>query len=57
MKRPLLYLTLCLTGILTMRILNSETLVAEDATVSASVLPLDHDTSKIAFETATFGMG
>jgi len=40
-----------------MRILNSETLVPEDTTVSATVLPLDRDTSKIDYQTATFGMG
>ncbi|MDG2123719.1 MAG: hypothetical protein P8J87_08490 [Verrucomicrobiales bacterium] len=51
------YLALFLTGLLTMRILNSEPLVPEDSTVSAQTLPLDHDTSQVAFETATFGMG
>ena len=29
----------------------------EDGVVSATTLPLDVDTSKVAYQTATFGMG
>lgn len=35
----------------------SEILVTEDGKVSATTLPLDQKTSKVKFETATFGMG
>jgi len=37
--------------------LGGEKLVPEDGKVSALVLPLDQELSKIKFETATFGMG
>ena len=36
--------------------LNQE-LVTESGTVSATTLPLDKETSTIAYETATFGLG
>ena len=35
----------------------SEDLVSESGTVAALKLPLDVQTSKIAYETATFGLG
>ncbi|MGY8689864.1 MAG: hypothetical protein ACKVHP_19280 [Verrucomicrobiales bacterium] len=35
----------------------SEDLVSESGTVAALTLPLDVQTSKIAYETATFGLG
>ena len=36
---------------------SEEKLVIEDGSVSATVLPLDESTSRIAYETATFGIG
>ena len=38
-------------------ILNAEKLVTEDGTVSATTLPLDQETAKVKYHTATFGMG
>lgn len=35
----------------------SEILPTENGVVSATKLPADRETSKIAFETATFGLG
>lgn len=35
----------------------SEALVTEDGKVSATTLPLDQKTSKVKYQTATFGMG
>lgn len=35
----------------------TQELVPEDGTVSAALLPLDLETSKIDYETATFGLG
>lgn len=40
-----------------MRRSDSETLVPEDGTISATTLPLDKRLSELAYETATFGMG
>jgi len=34
-----------------------EKLVLEDGSVSATALPLDESTSRVAYETATFGVG
>ncbi len=34
-----------------------ETLPVEDGRSAAAVLPLDRDSSKTAFQTATFGLG
>ena len=36
---------------------NTEQLVREDGEIAATALPFDKEQSKIAFETATFGMG
>jgi hypothetical protein len=36
---------------------DSEQLVLEDGSVSATTLPLDAATSQLKYETATFGMG
>lgn len=40
-----------------MRALTDIELVPEDGVVAARTLPLDEETSKMAFETATFGLG
>jgi hypothetical protein len=37
--------------------LNGEDLVTENGKVDALTLPLDKETSKVAYETATFGIG
>ena len=39
------------------RKIDGEELVLEDGQVSAAVLPFDKATSRVAYETATFGMG
>ena len=44
----------CLAG---MQRMLSEDLVRENGAVAAQSLPLDRESSKIAYETATFGLG
>lgn len=56
-KPTLLMLSLVGGGLMTMRALTDIELVPENGVVSAKTLPLDEETSKIAFETATFGLG
>lgn len=57
MKRLLLLITLGITIMFGFKSLRGEKLVTEDGTVSAVTLPLDLETSKVPYETATFGMG
>ncbi len=56
MKATLLLITLSITIMIGYRTLG-ENLVTEDGKIAASILPLDLETSKVAYETATFGMG
>jgi len=39
------------------RTIGQEELVTEDGNITAQALPLDKETSKLAYETATFGIG
>ena len=39
------------------RNIDGEELVLEDGTISAKQLPFDNETSRLDYETATFGMG
>ena len=55
--RNALILLLVVGTLAGLQVLMSETLVNEDGTVTATSLPLDKDTSKVAYESATFGMG
>jgi len=57
MKATLLLITLSITIMIGYRTLGGEKLVAENGQVAALTLPLDLETSKVAYETATFGMG
>ena len=57
MKATLLLITLSITIMIGYRTLGGEKLVAENGQVAARTLPLDLETSKIKYETATFGMG
>ena len=56
MKATLLLITLSITIMIGYRTLG-ENLVTENGKVAALALPLDKETSKVAYETATFGMG
>lgn len=40
-----------------LQIILSKDLVKEDGQVSSQTLPLDLESSKVAYETATFGLG
>lgn len=57
MKATLLLLTLSITVMIGYRTLGGEKLVTENGQVAAKNLPIDLETSKIAYKTATFGMG
>lgn len=46
-----------ITAMIGYTVLNGEDLVTENGKVDARKLPFDKATSKIAFETATFGIG
>jgi hypothetical protein len=61
-KRPLfmknyLLIILGVASVAGLQMKLSEDLVSESGTVAALKLPLDVQTSKIAYETATFGLG
>ena len=51
------FLGLAVVSIAVVRTRTQETLYPEAGTLRATVLPLDRETSQIAYETATFGMG
>ena len=61
-KRPLfmknyLLIILGVASVAGLQMKLSEDLVSESGTVAALTLPLDVQASKIAYETATFGLG
>jgi len=56
MKATLILITLSITIMIGYRTLG-ENLVTENGQVAAVTLPLDLEASKVAYETATFGMG
>ncbi len=59
--RNLTKLIIIITSVITVMIgynsIAKEELVTEDGQVNAQSLPLDHETSKRAYQTATFGIG
>lgn len=57
MRLSLLIITLIIVVMIGYRSIGGESLVKENGKVSATTLPLDLETSKIAYETATFGIG
>lgn len=56
MKRYL-FLILAVGSLASLQMILSKDLVKEDGQVSSPALPLDVETSKVAYETATFGLG
>ncbi len=50
-------LTLGVGSLAGLQIMMSEDLKTEDNSIAATALPLDLQTSKVDFETATFGLG
>ena len=50
-------ITIIIAAMIGYTALNSEALVKEDGKVDAQSLPLDKETSKTAYKTATFGIG
>lgn len=57
MKASLYIVIATITIMIGYTAINSETLVTENGKVAAQILPLDKETSKLAYETATFGIG
>ena len=55
--RNTLILLLAVATLTGLQFMMSETLVNEDGSVMATSLPLDKQTSEVAYESATFGMG
>ncbi len=57
MRIPFYIITTIIVAMLGFNIIAGEKLVTENGQVAASSLPLDKETSKTAYETATFGIG
>jgi len=57
MRRPIFIITLIITIMIGYKTIGQEKLVTEDGKVTAQALPLDTESSKIAYETATYGIG
>jgi|MDTC01.1.fsa_nt_gb hypothetical protein len=57
LMRNTLILLLAVATLTGLQFMMSETLVNEDGSVMATSLPLDKQTSEVAYESATFGMG
>lgn len=56
MKKTLIAV-LAVAGFSSLQRMWSEDLVKEDRMIAATELPLDKETSKVAYQTATFGLG
>ena len=57
MKATLRIIVLTIAAMIGYTVINGEDLVTENGKVAARTLPLDLETSKVAYETATFGIG
>ena len=57
MRIPFYIITTIIVTMLGFNIIAGEKLVTENGHVAACPLPLDKEASKIAYETATFGIG
>ena len=57
MRSPLFIITIIITIMIGYKTIGQEKLVRKDGKVTAQALPLDKESSKIAYETATFGIG
>lgn len=57
MRKFFIIITSVIAAMIGHKTIGQEDLVTEDGKVAAQGLPLDKETSKIAFQTATFGIG
>ena len=57
MRKFSIIFTIFIVAMITHHTIGKEALVTEDGKVSAQTLPLDKESSKVSYETATFGIG
>ena len=57
MRKTVFITTIIIAAMIGFKTIGQENLVTEDGKVAAQALSLDKETSKIAYETATFGIG
>jgi len=57
MRKFSIIITISIAAMITHHTIGKEALVTEDGKVSAQALPLDKESSKVSYETATFGIG
>ena len=57
MRKFIITITSVISAMIGYNSIANEQLVTEDGKVTAQSLPLDKETSKLSYETATFGIG
>jgi hypothetical protein len=57
MRKFIITITSVISAMIGYNSIANEQLVTEDGNVNAQNLPLDKETSKLSYETATFGIG
>ena len=57
MRKFIITITSVISAMIGYNTIANEQLVTEDGNVNAQNLPLDKETSKLSYETATFGIG
>jgi hypothetical protein len=57
MRKFFFIISTIITTMIGHKTIANEQLVTEDGNVNAQTLPLDKETSKLSYETATFGIG
>ena len=57
MRKFIITITSIISAMIGYNSIANEQLVTEDGNVNAQTLPLDKETSKLSYETATFGIG
>ena len=57
MRKFIITITSVISAMIGYNSIANEQLVTEDGNVNAQTLPLDRETSKLSYETATFGIG